>query len=53
MAGRPRVICDRDRVLALRKSGQSLGMIASELGITKTTVHRIVKQSTTPAQSVL
>lgn len=52
VAGRPRVICDRGRVLALRKSGQSLSMIASELGLTKTTVHRIVNQSAaTPAQS--
>ena len=42
LAGRPRVICNRDKVLLLRKSGQSLGMIASELGLTKTTVHRIV-----------
>lgn len=44
VAGRPRVICDRDKVLALRNSGQSLGTIASELGLTKTTVHRIVSQ---------
>ena len=44
MAGRPRVICDRDKVLALRSAGQSLGMIASELGLTKTTVHRVVNQ---------
>jgi DNA invertase Pin-like site-specific DNA recombinase len=52
VAGRPRVICNRDKVLALRQSGQSLGMIASKLGLTKTTVHRIVNQSaTTPAQS--
>jgi DNA invertase Pin-like site-specific DNA recombinase len=42
LAGRPRVICDRDKVLALRRAGQSLGMIASDLGLTKTTVHRIV-----------
>jgi DNA invertase Pin-like site-specific DNA recombinase len=52
IAGRPRVICNRDKVLALRESGQSLGMIASELGLTKTTVHRIVNQpAETPAQS--
>jgi DNA-binding IclR family transcriptional regulator len=30
--------------LALRASGQSLGMIATKLGLTKTTVHRIVTQ---------
>jgi len=52
VAGRPRVICDRDKVLALRKSGQSLGTIATKLGLTKTTVHRIVNQAAaTPAQS--
>jgi DNA invertase Pin-like site-specific DNA recombinase len=51
VAGRPRVICDRDKVLALRQSGQSLGMIAAELGLAKTTVHRIVNQSATPAQN--
>ena len=52
VAGRPRVICNRDKVLALRQSGQSLGMIASKLGLTKTTVHRIVNQSAaTAAQS--
>jgi DNA invertase Pin-like site-specific DNA recombinase len=52
VAGRPRVICNRDKVLELRQSGQSLGMIASKLGLTKTTVHRIVNQSaSTPAQS--
>jgi len=52
VAGRPRVICNRDKVLALRQSGQSLGMIASKLGLTKTTVHRIVNQlAPTPAQS--
>jgi len=52
VAGRPRVICNRDKVLALRQSGQSLGMIASKLGLTKTTVHRIVNQSApTPAQN--
>jgi DNA invertase Pin-like site-specific DNA recombinase len=43
--GRPRVICDRSKVLALRTAGQSLGVIGSELGLTKTTVHRIVNQS--------
>jgi DNA invertase Pin-like site-specific DNA recombinase len=52
VAGRPRVICNRDKVLALRQSGQSLGMIASKLGLTKTTVHRIVNQSApSPAQN--
>jgi DNA invertase Pin-like site-specific DNA recombinase len=44
IAGRPRVICDRDKVKALHHSGQSLGAIAAGLGLTKTTVHRIVNQ---------
>jgi DNA invertase Pin-like site-specific DNA recombinase len=44
LAGRPRVICDRNKVMTLHRSGQSLGMIASGLGLTKTTVHRIVSQ---------
>ena len=43
MAGRPRVICDRGKVLAMRQSGQSLGSIATALGLTKTTVHNIVR----------
>jgi DNA invertase Pin-like site-specific DNA recombinase len=52
MAGRPRVICNPVKVLALRRAGRSLGRIASELGLTKTTVHRIVNNSAeTPAQS--
>lgn len=45
IAGRPRVICDRERVLALHRSGQSLGTIANDLKLAKTTVYRIVNQS--------
>jgi len=45
MAGRPRVICNRKRVLALHQAGQSLGMISSALKLSKTTVHRIVGRS--------
>jgi DNA invertase Pin-like site-specific DNA recombinase len=44
MAGRPRVIYDRDKVMTLHHSGQSLGAIAAGLGLTKTTVYRIVNQ---------
>jgi DNA invertase Pin-like site-specific DNA recombinase len=44
IAGRPRIVCDRNKVKALRRSGQSLGAIAAGLGLTKTTVHRIVNQ---------
>jgi DNA invertase Pin-like site-specific DNA recombinase len=49
VAGRPRVICDREKVLALHRSGQSLGTIANDLKLTKTTVHRIVNQATESA----
>jgi DNA invertase Pin-like site-specific DNA recombinase len=45
LAGRPRVICDRLAVLELHHSGQSLGRIAAQLKLTKTTVYRIVNQS--------
>ena len=45
IAGRPRVICDREKVLALHRAGQSLGNIANELRLAKTTVHRIVNQA--------
>jgi DNA invertase Pin-like site-specific DNA recombinase len=42
IGGRPRVICDRGRVTDLRRSGMSLGQIATELGLAKTTVARLV-----------
>jgi DNA invertase Pin-like site-specific DNA recombinase len=42
VGGRPKVACDRDQVLALRSEGVSLGKIAAELGLSKTTVARIV-----------
>jgi DNA invertase Pin-like site-specific DNA recombinase len=42
VGGRPRVICDRKAVLALRGAGKSLGQIASDLHLSKTTVSRIV-----------
>jgi DNA invertase Pin-like site-specific DNA recombinase len=42
IGGRPRVVCDRDRVIALHREGQSLGKIAIELGLSKTSVARIV-----------
>jgi DNA invertase Pin-like site-specific DNA recombinase len=45
VGGRPRIDCDRDKVLKLRAAGKSLGEISRELGISKTTVHRIVKGS--------
>jgi len=45
VGGRPRVICDRKRVLGLRESGMSLGQISMELGLSKTTVARLVSGS--------
>lgn len=44
IGGRPRVICDRDKVRELRSSGVSLGQIATQLGLSKTTVSRMVSQ---------
>ena len=40
--GRPRVIVDRDRVRQLHGEGNSVRIIAAELGLTKSTVHSIV-----------
>lgn len=47
IGGRPRVVCDRRKVLVLRQAGKSLGQISAELGLSKTTVSRLV---TTAAQ---
>ena len=45
VGGRPRVICDRAKILKLRHAGKSLGQIATELKLAKTTVHRIVENA--------
>lgn len=42
IGGRPKVICDREKVLKLRAAGRSLGQISSDLSLSKTTVARIV-----------
>jgi DNA invertase Pin-like site-specific DNA recombinase len=42
VGGRPRIICNREKVLTLHHGGKSLGRIASELNLSKTTVSRIV-----------
>lgn len=42
VGGRPRIECDRGRILGLHSAGKSLGEIAKQLGMSKTTVHRIV-----------
>ena len=41
IGGRPRVVCDRQKVTELRKAGKSLSEIAGALGLSKTTVARI------------
>src|SRR5207248_2461079 len=40
VGGRPRIICDRAKVLELRQSGFSLGQIAAQMNLSKTTVAR-------------
>jgi DNA invertase Pin-like site-specific DNA recombinase len=40
--GRPRVIVDRDKVRLLHGQGNSIRIIATQLGLTKSTVHSIV-----------
>ena len=47
VGGRPRVNCDRSRILKLHADGKSLGAIAGQLGMSKTTVHRVIKSSRT------
>jgi DNA invertase Pin-like site-specific DNA recombinase len=42
VGGRPRIQCDRGKILRLHAAGHSLGKIAQKLNLTKTTVHRIV-----------
>jgi DNA invertase Pin-like site-specific DNA recombinase len=48
IGGRPRIQCDSRKVLKLRAAGHSLGTIASKLGLTKTTVYRIITASAQP-----
>lgn len=42
IGGRPKVICDRERVQAMRAEGRSLGEIAAVVGVSKATVYRLV-----------
>jgi DNA invertase Pin-like site-specific DNA recombinase len=42
VGGRPRVIANRDKVRELRQAGHSLGQIAMQMGLSKTTVARMV-----------
>jgi DNA invertase Pin-like site-specific DNA recombinase len=58
VGGRPRIQCDKAEVIRLYQAGHSLGSIAKEMTLTKTTVHRIIAWSkaqvsahrTSPAQ---
>jgi DNA invertase Pin-like site-specific DNA recombinase len=45
VGGRPRVVTDRAKVAELRAAGKSLGEIAAEMGLKKTTVARIVAEA--------
>jgi DNA invertase Pin-like site-specific DNA recombinase len=42
VGGRPRIVCDRDKLAEMRRSGLSLGQIAAQMGLSKTTVARMV-----------
>jgi DNA invertase Pin-like site-specific DNA recombinase len=44
IGGRPRVIADREKVAELHRSGMSLGKIAAQMKLSKTTVSRMVTQ---------
>jgi DNA invertase Pin-like site-specific DNA recombinase len=43
IGGRPRVICDRRKVETMHKAGNSLGEIAVEVGISKSSVYGIIQ----------
>ena len=45
IGGRPRVVTDRARVAELRAAGRSLGEIAAEMQLAKTTVARIMRET--------
>lgn len=45
IGGRPRLACDTNKVLKLHAAGKSLAEIARAMGISKTSVHRIVQRS--------
>lgn len=42
VGGRPKVICDRAKVARLRAEGVSLAEIAAKVGISKSSVHRMI-----------
>jgi DNA invertase Pin-like site-specific DNA recombinase len=42
IGGRPKVVCDRGKVERMAKAGKSLAEIADEVGVSKSTVHRLL-----------
>jgi DNA invertase Pin-like site-specific DNA recombinase len=42
IGGRPKVVCDRGKVERLAKAGKSLAEIADAVGVSKSSVHRII-----------
>jgi DNA invertase Pin-like site-specific DNA recombinase len=46
VGGRPRIQCDLEQVQKLRAAGHSFGKIAKQVGLTKTTVCRVVAAAT-------
>ena len=42
IGGRPKVVCDRGKVEWMAKAGKSLAEIADEVGVSKSTVHRLL-----------
>jgi DNA invertase Pin-like site-specific DNA recombinase len=42
VGGRPKVVCDRVKVQRLHQAGKSLGEIAAAVGVSKSSVHRML-----------
>jgi len=45
IGGRPKVVCDHSKVGRLRASGLSLSAIAAKVGASKSSVHRILRET--------
>lgn len=43
IGGRPKVVCDRSKVERLHRAGKSIGEIAASVGVSRSSVHRIVR----------
>ncbi len=43
--GRPKKVFDRKKVVEMRKQGDSLGTIAKQLTVSRTTVHRLAREA--------